>query len=160
VTHTAQVSIDTAEREVIVSRVINAPREVVFEAWMDPGHLAQWWGPHGFTNTVRQWDPRPGGAIVIHTRDPKGAVYPMKGTFHDVVAPGQIVFTLVVEDGAGLPLLNEITTVTFTEQQGKTKVTVHVSAVGVDLSAWRMLDRMESSWSESLERLEDVNRKR
>ena len=59
-----------AEREITITRVFDAPRALVFQAWTDAKHLAQWWGPHGFTNPVCEIDPRPGGAIYIVMQAP------------------------------------------------------------------------------------------
>ncbi len=50
------------EQELVLTRVFDAPRELVFKVWTDPKHVAQWWGPHGFTNPVCELDLRPGGA--------------------------------------------------------------------------------------------------
>jgi len=51
---------DYTERGFVITREFDAPRELVFKAWTDPKHLAQWWGPKGFTNPVCEWDVRPG----------------------------------------------------------------------------------------------------
>jgi uncharacterized protein YndB with AHSA1/START domain len=67
------------EQELVLTRVFDAPRELVFKVWTDPKHLARWWGPRGFTNPVCELDLRPGGAILIHMRGPDGTVYPMTG---------------------------------------------------------------------------------
>jgi uncharacterized protein YndB with AHSA1/START domain len=63
----------TAEREITITRVFNAPRALVFKAWTDAHELAQWWGPKGFTNPVCELDVRVGGAIRIHVRSPTAA---------------------------------------------------------------------------------------
>lgn len=55
----------TAGREITVTRVINASRETVFEMWTNPKHIAEWWGPQGFTNTIEEMDVRPGGVCVL-----------------------------------------------------------------------------------------------
>src|SRR5438034_1059467 len=57
-----------AERKLVITRTFDAPREIVFKMWTDPNHMAQWWGPHGFTNPVCVLDVRPGGAILIDIR--------------------------------------------------------------------------------------------
>jgi hypothetical protein len=61
---------DTCDREIISSRVFDAPRDLVFKMWTDPKHLAPWWGPNGFTTTVQQMDVQPGGLwrMVMHGR--------------------------------------------------------------------------------------------
>jgi uncharacterized protein YndB with AHSA1/START domain len=141
------------EREVEITRIIDAPPAIVFEAWTDPEHMAQWWGPAGFTNPVCELDVRPGGAIFILMRAPDGAEHPMTGTFHEIVPPERLVFTACAVDHQGKRLLEAHTTVTFVEQGGMTRLTVEARAVGlVDLAA-RMLEGMEAGWTQSLERL-------
>ena len=142
------------ERELVLTRIIDAPRELVFQAWTDPKHLAQWWGPKRFTNPVCEVDARPGGALRIVMRAPNGADYPMVGVFREVVAPERLVFTNIPVDAAGNHLADGLTTVIFAEQGGKTKLTVHTRAVGVAPIAARMLEGMEAGWTQSLERLE------
>ena len=111
---------ESAERELKITRVFDAPREVVFKAWTDPKLLAQWWGPKGFTNPVCELDARPGGAIRVHMRGPDGTVYPMGGMFHEIVEPERIVFTSTAhQDEAGEPQLEVFNTVTFAEHNGK-----------------------------------------
>jgi uncharacterized protein YndB with AHSA1/START domain len=75
------------ERELTLVRTFSAPRALVFEVWTDPKHLAQWWGPQGFTNPVCEFDPRVGGAFRIHMRGPDGVTYPMKGIIQEIVPP-------------------------------------------------------------------------
>lgn len=142
--------------ELTITRVFDAPRELVFKAWIDPKQMAQWWGPKGFTNPVCELDVRPGGAIRIHMRAPDGIVHPMTGTFHEIVAPERLVFTAIAEDQAGKPLLEARTTVTFEEHGGKTKLTVQASAVGLVDVGWQMLQGMEAGWTQSLERLGEL----
>jgi uncharacterized protein YndB with AHSA1/START domain len=142
--------------ELTITRVFDAPRELVFKAWIDPKQMAQWWGPKGFTNPVCELDVRPGGAIRIHMRAPDGVVHPMTGTFREIVAPERLVFTAVAEDQAGKPLLEALTTVTFEEHGGKTKLTVQASAVGLVDVGWQMLQGMEAGWTQSLERLAEL----
>jgi uncharacterized protein YndB with AHSA1/START domain len=142
-----------AAREVTITRTFDAPRSLVFRMWTDSRHLAQWWGPKGFSNPVCEVDARPGGAIRIHMRAPNGVVHPMSGTFREIVEPERLVFAAVAEDHEGNPLLEALTTVTFTEQGDKTKVTVQASAVGLAPVAPQMLAGMEAGWTQSLEKL-------
>lgn len=144
------------EVELTITRIFDAPRELLFKTWIDPKQMAQWWGPQGFTNPVCELDPRPGGAICIHMRGPDGVVHPMTGTFREIVAPERLVFTAVAEDQAGKPLLEAHTTVTFEDLGGKTKVTVQASAVGLVDVGWQMLEGMEAGWMQSLERLAEL----
>src|ERR1700740_1278719 len=94
-----------AEREIVITRVFDAPREAVFKAWTDAKELAQWWGPKGFTNPVCEIDARVGGAIRIHMRSPDGTVYPMKGEFREIVPPERLGLTHIYAGAAGPPLM-------------------------------------------------------
>src|SRR3954468_13690911 len=77
--------------ELVISRIINAPRERVFKAWTQ--QLPQWWGPHGMTTPFCEIDLRPGGVLRTVMRAPDGTEYPTQGVFLEVVAPERIVFT-------------------------------------------------------------------
>ena len=80
-------------RELVITRVFDAPLSFAFRVWTSPKHVAQWWGPHGFTNPVCELDARPGSAIRIHMCGPDGTVYPMTGVYQEVVEPERLVFT-------------------------------------------------------------------
>lgn len=142
------------ERTVVITRVFDAPRTLVFKAWTDAAHLARWWGPKGFTNPVCEVDARPGGGLRIVMRAPDGAEHPMTGVFREVIAPERLVFTNIAVDGEGKPLLEGLTTVTFAEHDGvKTKLTLESRAVGLVAYAARMLEGMEAGWTQSIDRL-------
>lgn len=106
-------------REIASSREIDAPRERVFRAFSDPAHLAQWWGPNGFTNTFEEFDLRPGGAWRFVMHGPDGTDYPMEHVFLEVTAPERVVFKHLVKHGSdhGFEM-----TLTFAEQGTKTVV--------------------------------------
>ena len=89
----------------------------------------------------------------IDMTGPDGTVYPMSGTFHEIVEPERLVFTAVAEDRDGNPLLESYTTATFEDHGGKTKLTVQTSAIGVVDIGWKMIEGMEQGWTQSLERL-------
>jgi uncharacterized protein YndB with AHSA1/START domain len=144
------------EATVIITRVFDAPRALVWAAWTDPKQMAQWWGPKGFTNPVCEMDVRVGGKIRIDMRAPDGIIYPMTGTFRDVYVPARLVFMAEARDHAGKALLESLTTVTFAEEGGKTKLTVHAHAVGLAPIAPQMLAGMEAGWTQSIEKLEDL----
>ncbi len=147
-----------ASKEVTITRVFNASRETVFRAWTDPKQVAQWWGPKGFTNPVCEVDPKPGGALRIVMRAPDGNEYPMKGTFREVIAPSSIVFTSIAVDKNGRHLLEGNTTVTFAEEDGKTRLALHSRAVGLVEEAVGMLEGMQAGWTQSIDRLEALIR--
>jgi uncharacterized protein YndB with AHSA1/START domain len=140
-------------QELITTRVFDAPREIVFKAWTDPEQLKHWWGPKGFTNPVCEVDVRPGGAIRIHMRAPDGMVHPMTGVFQEIVQPERLVFTTQALDNHGEPLFDILNTVTFADENGKTKLTLHARVLKVQPEAAPRLAGMEQGWSLSLDRL-------
>lgn len=145
--------VDAPSREVTLTRVFDAPPQLVWTAWTDPRHMAQWWGPKTFTNPVCELDLRPGGAIRIDMRAPNGIVYPMTGTFVEIVPPKRLVFTSVARGLDGNALLEGHNVITFENVGGKTKVTVQSRAVGLVPIAPQMLAGMEAGWTQSLEKL-------
>jgi PhnB protein len=145
-----------AQRDVTITRVYDAPRELVFSLWTDVKHLAKWWGPHGFTNPRCEADPRPGGKILIHMQAPDGGVHPMGGTFHEVVPHERIVFTSFVELPDSTRVVESHNTVLFEEQGKRTKMILHARAVGFTAMATRMLAGMEAGWATSLDKLAGV----
>lgn len=138
--------------EYVFTRTFDAPRELVFQLWTDPRHVAQWWGPHGFTNPVCEWDARPGGAIHIDMTAPDGTVHPMTGEFHEVTAPERIVFTAAALGEDGWPMLEAHNTVLFVEKHGKTTMTLRARVVRATDAAIPHLGGMEEGWLQSLER--------
>ncbi len=140
-------------REVVITRVLDAPRELVFKAWTDPKMVQQWWGPTGFTNPVCEVDGRLGGHIRIHMRAPTGETHPMKGVFTEFAPPEKIVFTNIALGPNGEPILDGMTTVTFEAQGDKTKVTMSSRATAVVPEAVKHLQGMEMGWSLTLDRL-------
>lgn len=82
---------DAADRDIVSTRWLDAPRERVFEAFADPARLARWWGPKGFTNTIHEFDLRPGGVwrSVLHA--PDGTDHPNESVFVEVVVPRRVV---------------------------------------------------------------------
>jgi len=141
-----------SDRVLVLTRVFNAPRSLVFKAWTDPKHLAQWWGPNGFTNPVCELDVRPGGVIRIHMRGPDGNTHPMVGVFQEIIEPERIVCYHYVPDKEN-PLFEILNTVTFAEQDGKTTLTLEARVVKSTPEAARHLAGMEAGWTQSLERL-------
>jgi uncharacterized protein YndB with AHSA1/START domain len=117
--------VDTSDRELILSRVFDAPRELVWDAWTDPLQVVQWWGPNGFTTTIEVMDVRPGGHWRHVMHGPDGTDYPNDCVFLKIVRPERIVYS---NKGGkkGDPGTEFEATWTFEEQNGKTKVTIHM----------------------------------
>ena len=110
-------------RSIVGTRVLDAPRELVFAAWTDPKHLAQWWGPDGFTTTTNAFDFRPGGVWRFVMHGPDGRDYENRITFDEIVPPERIVY----HHGGGddVEPVQFKTTVTFEDLGGgKTRLTM------------------------------------
>jgi uncharacterized protein YndB with AHSA1/START domain len=110
---------DTAAREIVATRVFDAPRDLVFRMWTDPVHIAQWWGPKGFTNTIYKMDVRPGGVWEFVMHGPDGVDYKNRFVYDEVVSPERIAYTHKTG-----PLFHAI--VDFVDQGEKTAVTVRM----------------------------------
>lgn len=80
------------DREIVLSRVFNAPRELVFEAWTDAAHISQWFGPKGFTTTTHEMDARVGGMWRFEMKAPDGTVFTNRVVFLEIKAPELLVF--------------------------------------------------------------------
>jgi len=148
---TAQASM--MERSIEIVRIFDAPRELVYQAWTDPEHMTQWWGPKVFTNHSCRLEVRPGGAWQIVMRSPDGTDYGCQGIYSEVTPPERLVFTNDAVDKDGKPLLKGFTTVTFEDHGGKTKLTLHTRAEGLVDYAPQMLKGMDQGWSQSLDKL-------
>ena len=109
----------TSDREIVATRVFDAPRELVFDLWTRPEHVAQWWGPNGFTTTIQEMDVRPGGVWRLVMRGPDGTEYPNKSVFVEIVRPQRIVF-----DHDSGPKFRM--TASFDDDGGKTRLTVRM----------------------------------
>jgi len=150
---TSNVTEAAAGRVLVTTRVCDAPREAVFEAWTEVDRLKQWWGPNGFTNPVCEIDPRPGGAIRIHMRGPDGTIYPMTGVYREIVAPERIVFTSGALDEKGNPLFEVLTTVELADCGGQTELTLQARVMKATAAAAPHLAGMEEGWRQTLDRL-------
>jgi uncharacterized protein YndB with AHSA1/START domain len=142
--------------DIIITRIFDAPRELVFEAFTDPKHIERFWGPDGFTSTVRELDLRPGGAFRIEMRGPDGAAYPCEGNYREVVPPERIVYSGGPDCGhpcgGGLPP-RAVVTISFADKGGKTALTVHTRfESGADRKAALGMDYV-MGWAQTLERL-------
>jgi uncharacterized protein YndB with AHSA1/START domain len=113
----------TPDREIVTSRLFDAPREVVWEAFTDPKQVVQWWGPNGFTTTIHEMDVRPGGKWRHTMHGPDGTNYPNASVFKEVVKPERIVYGHGGGREGGGPGANFEATWTFEAQGKKTLLT-------------------------------------
>ena len=88
----SKLDLEQDPRSIIGTRVLDAPRELVFSVWTDPKHLAQWWGPDGFTTTTHAFDFRPGGVWRFVMHGPDGRDYQNRIIFDEIVPPERIVY--------------------------------------------------------------------
>jgi uncharacterized protein YndB with AHSA1/START domain len=117
----------TSSRELVLNRILNAPRENVFRAWTEPELLKQWFAPLPFTTPVAEMDVRPGGANLIVMRGPDGTEFPNRGVYLEVIPNEKLVFTDAYT-AAWEPSEKPFMTVTITleDVDGKTNYTASV----------------------------------
>src|SRR5439155_13782185 len=139
------------QRELTVTRVFDAPREVVFAAWTDPKQAALWWGPQGFTTISCEMDVRPGGAYRACMRSPHGTRHCRRGVYREVARPERLVFTFAWEDADGNPGHEMVVTVSFAAVGSRTRLTLHQA--GFETVAAR--DDHRRGWSSCLERFDE-----
>jgi uncharacterized protein YndB with AHSA1/START domain len=112
-------TIDRDKREMVMTRVFDAPRDLVFKTYIDPKLLPQWWGMGG-TTTVDKMDVRPGGQWRYVQHDDSGNEYAFSGVYQEVVPPERLAYTFEFEAMPGHVLVE---TILFEEQDGKTRLT-------------------------------------
>jgi uncharacterized protein YndB with AHSA1/START domain len=136
------------EREFTIHRVFDAPRDLVFQAWTDPAHLAGWYGPVGCTaprESIRM-DLRPGGSwSALMVNDENGEQYPTGGVYREVNAPERLVFTW----GDPADDRESVITITLAEVDGKTSMTFHQAGFVEE----RQREMVNSGWSSAFEKL-------
>lgn len=91
-----ELTTDTSDREIVSTRVFKVPVSELFDAWIDPAKMINWWGPDGFTNTFHTFDPKPGGKWSFIMHGPDGKNYPNESVFVSVVRNRQIVLDHIV----------------------------------------------------------------
>lgn len=147
---------DMSAGEVLITRTFDAPRQLVWQAWTDPKHIMQWWGPAGFNNETCASDLRVGGRFQLEMRAPDGNVYPCIGTFREIVEHERIVYDGEAAEGhpcgAGIPPL-AVVTVSFAEQNGKTRLTLHTRFASLERKQAAAEARFIVSWEEAMDRL-------
>jgi uncharacterized protein YndB with AHSA1/START domain len=146
---TADAAALSAERELVITRIFDAPCRFVFKMWTEPEHLVRWWGPRGFTTISGRTDVHPGGVWSRSMRAPDGSVIRKHGVYREIVMPERLVFTYVTDDPAGNPGPETLVTVTFTDLGSKTRLTLH--QVGFESVLAR--EAHDGGWTSCLERL-------
>ena len=153
-------------REITITRVFDAPRELIWKAWTEPEEFMRWWGPKGFTSPACKIDLRVGGVYLACMRSPEGQDFWSTGTYREIVVPERIVYTDSFADaegnvvpathygmGADIPL-ELLVTVTLEPYEGKTKLTLRHAG----LPAGEMSDLTSAGWNESFDKLAEAVR--
>lgn len=138
----------SADLDLVITQIFDAPRRLVFKAWTEPDRVARWWGPQGFTTQYCEMDIRPGGGYRFCMRSPQGVDHWKRGVYREIVEPERIVFTFAWEDADGRPGHQTLITVTFEEQGAKTRLTLRQAVF--DTLARR--DEHRIGWTSCLQR--------
>jgi uncharacterized protein YndB with AHSA1/START domain len=123
-----------AGRELVFRRVLDAPRELVFDVWTDAKQIPQWWGPNGFTTTIHEMDLRPGGVWRLTMHGPDGTDYKSKIVFVEIAKPGRLVYT--IESEPPTDPVNFVVTVTFEVRGGKTEVEMRMAFATAEMKEY------------------------
>lgn len=140
------IDTDIETRSFHIARLLNAPVEKVWQAWINPEQIAQWWGPEGFTNDIQVMDMRPGGEWRLTMHGPDGKRYPNKSIFGEIIPLKKIVFqhfnpdylaTILFEPKGGQTLLRW-TMVFPTEELFETVVKVFKADKGLEQNVTKL----------------------
>lgn len=141
---TTDVQTGSAERALRITRVFDAPRALVFEAWSKPEHLKRWFAPNGFTVPACEMDFRVGGAYRLCMRR-AGVEHWVHGVYREIIVPERIVFTGILESDGN----ETVTTITFADEDGKTRLSVH-QTYSIESDSTR---GARQGWTQTLEHL-------
>jgi uncharacterized protein YndB with AHSA1/START domain len=144
-----------SDREIRLTRLFDAPRNLVFEAMSKPEHITQWWGRlgDGYSVPVCEVDLRPGGAWRFVNRTPKGELVAFYGVYREIAPPERMVFTEIFEQ---FPDAESVVTAVFTVENGKTRLTATVLYPSVEVRDMVLKSGMDRGAAISYDRLEDV----
>ncbi len=152
---------NAGEQELVITRIFDAPRKLVWKAWTDSESFKRWWGPKGFTSPVSKINLRVGGIFLSCMRSPEGQDFWSTGVYREIVEPERIVYTDSFSDSEGnvVPAsyygmsgnwpLELLVTVTLEEYEGKTKMTLQ----HVGIPAGENRDLAKAGWNESFDKL-------
>jgi uncharacterized protein YndB with AHSA1/START domain len=138
----------STEKTLVLTRIFNAPRALVFKAWTDPERAALWWGPLGFATQSCQMDVHPGGAWRIRMRSPEGTTHTKRGIYQEIVPPERLVFTWAWEDADRVPGHETLVTIHLEDHGQATKLTLHQAVFESATSR----DAHRTGWSSCFER--------
>jgi uncharacterized protein YndB with AHSA1/START domain len=152
------------KQDLLVVRILNAPRELVWKAWTDPEHFKSWWGPKDYTCPFCEMDFRVGGKYLNCMRSPSGRDYWSTGVYREIIPMERLVFTDCFADAKGNVVhashyglsrdfpLEMLVTVTLEDQDGKTKMTLQ----HIGLPTGSEGEGAKQGWSESFDKLAET----
>jgi len=148
------------EPVLLLERVFNAPRELVWQAWTDPAHISQWFFPRGYSVAHCEIDLRPGGKSVMDMKGPDGTIYPNKGVYLEVDPPSKLSYSDDVDEdetawGDNAPPSN-VQTITFTDLgNNTTRLSVHIQLASVEDRDAMVKMGAREGWASSFEKLDE-----
>jgi uncharacterized protein YndB with AHSA1/START domain len=141
---------ESPELELVITRVFDAPRGLVFKAWTQPEHLARWWGPRGYNLPSCEIDLHPGGSYRFQMRSPEGDINWWHGVVREIVEPERIVWTCSINKADGTSISAEtLLTVTLEDYAGKTRLTMHQGI----FESIAVRDAHSNGWTDAFGRL-------
>ncbi|MCK9278069.1 MAG: SRPBCC domain-containing protein [Methanoculleus sp.] len=144
---------EPGKQEIVITRIFDAPRDLVFKAYTDPERVPRWWGPRSYTTTVDTMDVRPGGIWRYLQRDAGGNDYAFHGVYHEVAPPGRLIYTFEFE---GVPGHVTLETVTLEDLNGRTMVTDRTIFQSVEDRDGMLASGMEEGMNETMDRFADL----
>jgi uncharacterized protein YndB with AHSA1/START domain len=138
-----------SQRELVITRIFDAPRALVYKAWTEPAHIAQWLVPHGFLSLHNEGELRPGGGWRSCMRSPQGDDLWLGGSYREVIENELLVFTHAWDDAEGKPGHETLVTVRLEDHGGKTRMTFRQAF----FTSVQERDGHRGGWSECFDRL-------
>jgi uncharacterized protein YndB with AHSA1/START domain len=148
-----KMTADPCTQEIVTTCILNAPREMVFEAFMEPIIVERWWGPRYLVTSVDTYDTWPGGSWRFVQHDKDGNQYGFHGVFHEITPPERIVQTFEYDGTPGHVLMD---TISFEDVNGMTRITDHAVFQSVADRDAMLAENMAAGASESMERLAEI----
>jgi uncharacterized protein YndB with AHSA1/START domain len=142
-----------SDLEIAMTRIFDAPRELVFAAYTDPKHVPNWWGLRSTTTIVDKMDVRPGGGWRYIQREPDGTEYAFRGEYREIAPPDRLVYTFEFE---GMPGQVVVDSLVFEDLGGKTKLTATSLFASKEARDGMMESGMEEGATESWDRLAEL----
>jgi uncharacterized protein YndB with AHSA1/START domain len=148
-----RITAEPGTQQIVITRTFDSPRELVFKAFTDPDQIVQWLGPRHLTMTIDEMDVRPGGSWQFVHHEEDGREYGFRGVTHDVVVPERIVRTFEFEGAPGEVSLEDAT---FSEQDGRTTLTMTSVFLSVAARDAMIQSGMEVGVNQSMDRLAEL----